>query len=94
MTPLIVLEKFPPEFMDVFFGLGENVTCSARLLVDLERFACNMYGEAQYSSVNKLRYDLFFIEVPRQIRKVLSAFDGIEVSLLPHLICTLKEQTT
>ena len=58
ITPLKVLEKFP-EFMDVFGGLSGNVTCSSKLLDDLERLACSMYGKAQFSSVNKLRYDSF-----------------------------------
>ena len=35
MTLLKVLEKFP-EFIDIFGGLGEHVTCSAMLLYDLE----------------------------------------------------------
>ena len=53
ITPFKVLEKFP-ELMDVFGVLG-----SATLLDDLEMFVCCMYEKAQFSNVNKLRYDSF-----------------------------------
>ena len=46
--------------MDVFGGLCGNITSSAMLLDDLERFVCCMYGKARFSSVNKLRYNSFY----------------------------------
>ena len=75
-------EKFP-EFMDVFRGLDENVTCSATLLDALERFVCYMYVKTQYSSVNKPKYILFSQMPPDTFGQILGAFDGIDLSFLP-----------
>ena len=67
ITPFKVREKFP-EFMDVFGGLG-----SAKLLDDLERFVCCMYGKAQNSSVNKRRHVSFSQKYQGTSRQVLSS---------------------
>ena len=88
ITPLKVLEKFP-EFMDVFDGLGGNIKSSAKLLDDLERFVCCMYGKAQFSSVNKFRYDSFSQKYQGASGQVLSAFAGMDLSLLPRCTAAL-----
>ena len=72
------------EFMDVSCVLGENVTCSSTLLDDLERFICFMYGKAQYSSVNKLRDNLFSQKSQGTFGQVLGAFADMNSSLLPQ----------
>ena len=78
ITPLKVHEKFP-EFMDVFGVLG-----SATLVDDLERFVGCLYGKAQISSVNKLRYDSFSQKCQSISRQVLSSFADMNLSLLPR----------
>ena len=82
ITPLKVLEKYP-EFMDVFGGLCGNVTYSAKLLDDLEMFVCCMYGKAQFSSINKVRYVSFSQKYQGTSGQVLSTFAGMYLSLLP-----------
>ena len=42
-----------------------------------------MYGKPKYTSVNKLRYDLFMQNIRPKSGYVLSSFDGIDMSLLP-----------
>ena len=88
-TPLKALEKFP-DFVEVFCGLGKNLTCSDTLLDDLEWFVCCMYGKAQYTSVNKLRYALFSQKYQGTSGQVLTAFDGIDWSLLPPCRASLE----
>ena len=83
ITPLKVLEKFP-EFVDVF-----GVLASATLLDDLEKFVCCMYGKAQFSSINKLRYDSYSKKFQDTSRQVLSSFAGMELSLLPRFRASL-----
>ena len=75
ITPLKVLEKFP-ELMDVFGVLG-----SAILIGDLKSLVCCMYEKAQYSSVNKLRYDSFSQKYQGTSRQVLIAFADMDMSL-------------
>ena len=70
--------------MDVFGVLG-----SAPLLDDLGRFVCCMYGKAQFSSVNKLRYDSFSQRYQGTSRQVLSSFAGMDLSLLPRFRAAL-----
>ena len=76
--------------MDVLGGLGGNVTSSATLLDDPERFVCCMYGKAQFSSINKLRYVSFSQKYQGISGQVLSAFAGMDLGLLPRC----KEQTS
>ena len=75
--------------MDVLGGLGGNVTSSATLLDDLERFVCCMYGKVQFSSINKLRYVSFSQKYQGISGQVLSAFAGMDLSLLPRCRATL-----
>ena len=70
--------------MDVLGVLG-----SATLLDDLERFVCCMYGKAQFSSINKLRYDSFSQKYQSTSRQVLSSFAGMVLSLLPRFRASL-----
>ena len=70
--------------MDVFDVLG-----SATLLDDLERCICCMYGVAQFSSINKLRYDSFSQKYQGTSRQVLSSLAGMELGLLPRFKASL-----
>ena len=58
VIPLKALEKFSNQ-IEIFNCLGVVANCSATLLGGFENFVCFMYGKANYTSVNSLRYDLF-----------------------------------
>ena len=70
--------------MDVFGVLGP-----ATLLDDLERFACCMHEKAQFSNLIKLRYESFSQKYQGTSRQVLSAFAGMDMSLLPRCRASL-----
>ncbi|MES9950704.1 MAG: hypothetical protein ABW118_17235 [Candidatus Thiodiazotropha sp.] len=89
ITPLKALQKYP-DFIQVFECLGKDANSSDTLIDDLERFVCRMYGKPGYSSVNKLRYDSFSKSYQGKSGQVLSAFDGIDLSLLPPCRASLE----
>ena len=84
--------------MEDFDSLGEFATCYATLVNNLEKFVCCMYVEANFTSVNKLRYDMFSQNYQCTSSQVLSSFDGIDLSpLLPfraslemHVVQTIR----
>ena len=89
ITPLKALQKYS-DFIQVFECLGTEEICSETLLDDLEEFVCRMYGQPSYTSVNKLRYDSFSQKYQGTSGQVLSAFDGIDLSLLPPCRASLE----
>ena len=82
VTPLKVLEK-RSQFIATFGALGQDIDIQATTFNELEHFVCCMYGKPKYSSINKLRYDLFMQKFRPKSGYVLSSFDGIDMSLLP-----------
>ena len=89
ITPLKTLQKYS-DFIQVFECLGKHENCSDALVDDLERFVCRMYQKPSYTSVNKLRYDSFSKSYQGKSGQVLSAFDGIDLSLLPPCRTSLE----
>lgn len=63
--------------------MGQTIKVQEKTYKDLESFVCCMYGKPSYSSVNKLRYDIFMQKFRPKSGKVLSASDGVDLSLLP-----------
>ena len=83
VAPFKVLEK-RSEFFSTFRALGGSIDILPETFDEVEKFVCCMYGKPKYDSVNKLRYDLFTQKLRPKLGNVLSGFDGIDLSLLPH----------
>ena len=82
ITPLKALQKYS-DFIQVFECFGTEETCSETLLDDLEEFACRMYGQPSYTSVNKLRLIPFLRSIKEhQVRFSVPSMASILVFLL------------
>ena len=89
VTPLKALQKYS-DFIEVFECLEKDEQCSDTLLDDHVEFVCRMYGKPSYTSVNKLRYDSFAQKYQGTSGQVLSAFDCIDLNLLPPCRASLE----
>ena len=47
-------------FQEIFAELGRENSASVNLLLGLERFVCNLYGEKRLLSVNEARRAIFW----------------------------------
>ena len=83
VAPLKVLEK-RRNFLSTFHSLGQTIEAQETIINELEQFVCCMYGKPKYTSVNKLRYDLFIQKYQPMSGNLLTSGDGIDLSLLPQ----------
>ena len=82
VAPLKVLGK-RRNFLSTFHSLGQTVEVQETIINELEQFVYCMYGKPKYTSVNKLRYDLFIQKYQPTSGNLLTSGDGIDLSLLP-----------
>ena len=70
-------------FLFTFRSLGQASEIEDTAFNELEQFVCCMYGKPKYSSVNKLRYDLFIQKYQPASGSLLSSGDGVDLSPPP-----------
>ena len=62
--------------------LGQEHECSSQLLTEIEKFVCAVYGQPEYTDINKFRYDTF-CEKNQGHGNVLELQNSIDINLLP-----------
>ena len=84
------LLKNHPGFIDVFKEVGKSTEITDAVFQSLEHFTCLMYGGPHAPlDINKLRYEKFLQRFSAKASALLSAYDGIDMSLLPPCRDTL-----
>ena len=74
------------ELQEIFAELGRENRASANLLLGLERFVCNLYGEKQLLSVNEARRAIFWRTFQKDNKVVdLSLLPPCKSSLQKHI---------
>jgi hypothetical protein len=90
VKPFELLKK-TPSFLQTFGDLGSAETFSCEQSMALERFVCAMYGKAQFSDCNALRYKLFQGRYDvKTSEKAFNLSNGIDLCMLPPCRSSLR----
>lgn len=89
--PLKLLKSQRDDFLDAFLSLGRSPDVSDHLYEKLEHFVCIMYSRRSATKdVNILRHAKFAERFTPRPGKVLSSYNGVDISLLPPCRDALK----
>ena len=83
-TAPLKLLKSQPDFLDAFLSLGRSSDVPHHIYEKLEHFVCLLYNRRSTTKdVNVLRHAKFSERFSPRPGKVLSSYDGVDISLLP-----------